>query len=139
MLLEPSKERKKRILNCLAISHHAANLHKTLLSMSVLSPTVLGLFSLSSPEIQLWPSAYKPDSSVEFAGPAHLCKQVSDGDTLKATCPGSFTPTHTRKVFTPQSTFLSRQDVANIAGAYLAIIPQTSWPSEISPGPGSEL
>ena len=49
------------------------------------------------------------------------------------------TYTHTFQVFTPQSTFLSRQDVANTVGAYLAIIPQTSWPKEVFLGSGNEL
>lgn len=76
---------------------------------------------------------------MELTSPAHLCKQVSDDYTPKAACPESFTPTHTHRAFTPQSTVLSRQDVANIVGAYLAIIPQTFWPKEISPGPGKVL
>lgn len=45
---------------------------------------------------------------------------------------------HTHQVFPPQSTFLSRQDVADLVGAYLALIPQTSWPKEMSLDSGNE-
>lgn len=49
--------------------------------------------------------------------------------------------TYTRifQVFTPRNTFLSRQDVANTVGAYLAMLPQTSWPKEVFLGSGNEL
>ena len=49
------------------------------------------------------------------------------------------TYTHTHQEFTAQSTFLSRQDVANIVSAYLTIIPQTSRPKEMFLGSGNEL